>query len=185
MTNIRGAGGTAISHSKELLGLAYVEAIAASTGVNFNEPKIDNDGIDITFRGKGFSGLYSEPKFEAQLKCTSKKGCIDKKNNQLVYQLDAKNYNYLIGPSQIPLILIVHHAPSQESDWLEESEQYMKLKYASYWFSLYGKEKIETDSRVIRIPLEQRFDSEAMKRMMHLASKGDDILNLNGGKNGS
>ncbi|GAB0109886.1 MULTISPECIES: DUF4365 domain-containing protein [Pseudoalteromonas] len=178
-TQVRGIAGTAISHSKELLSLAYIEALASATGVNFNEPKVDNDGIDITFRGKGFSGLYAEPKLEAQLKCTSKKGAIDSNTQELVYQLEAKNYNYLVGPSPIPLILVVHHAPADPNEWLDESNDSLSLKYASYWFSLYGEEKITSGSKVIRIPLAQRFDSQTLVDMMVMASNGTEILNLN------
>ncbi|TMO46442.1 DUF4365 domain-containing protein [Pseudoalteromonas ruthenica] len=176
-TQIRGTAGTAVAHSKELLSLAYIEALASATGVNFNEPKIDNDGIDITLRGKGYSGLYSEPKIEAQLKCTSKKGTIDHNTQELIFQLDAKNYNYLVGPSPIPLILVVHHAPANPSDWLDESNDYLSLKYASYWYSLYGEAKIDTGSKVIRIPLTQRLDSTSLIDMMKMASEGKEILN--------
>ncbi|BBI51622.1 hypothetical protein HORIV_40430 [Vreelandella olivaria] len=94
---LKGDGGTAISHSKESLSLAYVQALLAATGLNHNEPKIDNDGVDITIRGKGFEGVFKEPKIEVQLKCTAKSDCIDLENNELVFQLEKKNYNYLTG----------------------------------------------------------------------------------------
>ncbi|MCL1038704.1 DUF4365 domain-containing protein [Shewanella submarina] len=175
---VRGAGGTALSHSKESLSLAYVQALLAATGLNHNEPKIDNDGIDITIRGKGFCGYFEEPKLEVQLKCTSRDGCIDYENNELVYQLEKKNYNYLVKPSPIPLILVVHHAPPTFGEWLDEHEDGTTIKYASYWYSLYGHDPISAGSRVVRIPLEQRFDSKALMRMMESASNGQMIENL-------
>ncbi|WP_368228840.1 DUF4365 domain-containing protein [Aeromonas sp. R10-1] len=174
----RGAGGTALSHSKESLSLAYVQALLAATGLNHNEPKIDNDGIDITIRGKGFDGLYREPKIEAQLKCTAQSSCIDSKKNELVFQLEKKNYNYLVGPSPLPLILVVHYAPKTHDEWLEENNNGMLIKHASYWYSLYGREPIESDSKTIRIPLKQRFDSTSILWMMELASDGLMIYNL-------
>jgi hypothetical protein len=178
IASMKGIGGTALSHSKESLSLAYVQALLASTGLNHNEPKIDNDGVDITIRGKGFDGIFQEPKIEVQLKCTAKSGTIDLINNELVYQLEKKNYNYLIGPSPLPLILVVHYAPKNFDEWLTESTEGTTIKYASYWYSLYGKDPINKDSRVVRIPLKQRFDSKALVNMMELASKAEMIYNL-------
>jgi hypothetical protein len=180
INSIRGVGGTILSHSKESLSLAYLQAILAASGLNHNEPKIDNDGIDITIRGKGYDGVYSEPKIEAQLKCTATSGCIDLKTNELVYQLEQKNYNYLIGPSPLPLILVVHFAPPHFDDWLAESADGTTIKYASYWYSLYGNTAISRGSKSIRIPLKQRFDSKALMKMMESASNGEMIYNLEG-----
>ncbi|WP_181817767.1 DUF4365 domain-containing protein [Psychromonas sp. B3M02] len=178
VVSMKGSGGAAISHSKESLSLAYVQALLAATGLNHNEPKIDNDGIDITIRGKGFDGIFQEPKIEVQLKCTAKSGIIDLKNNELVFQLEKKNYNYLTGPSPLPLILVVHHAPKNFDEWLIETAEGTTIKYASYWYSLYGNEPIEKESRTVRIPLQQRFDSQALICMMELASKAEMIYNL-------
>ncbi|MBE0403966.1 DUF4365 domain-containing protein [Halomonas citrativorans] len=178
---LKGNGGTAISHSKESLSLAYMQAILAATGLNHNEPKIDNDGVDITIRGKGFKGVFKEPKIEVQLKCTAKSDCIDLKNNELVFQLEKKNYNYLIGPSPLPLILVVHFAPPGFDEWLIEKGEGTTIKYASYWYSLYGEEPIDNGSRIIRIPLKQRFDCQALIKMMELTSKAQMIYNLEEG----
>tara|TARA_B100000929_G_C15409775_1_gene387502 strand:- start:4 stop:564 length:561 start_codon:yes stop_codon:yes gene_type:complete len=175
-------GGTALSHSKESLSLAYLQALLAASGLNHNEPKIDNDGIDVTIRGKGFGGIFSEPKIEAQLKCTSKAGCIDVKNNHLVFQLEKKNYNYLVGPSPLPLILVVHYAPNVQDQWLNESNDGTLIKYASYWYSLYGRERILNESKSIRIPLAQRFDRKAVLWMMELASHCKEITNIEEGQ---
>lgn len=180
VVQVRGVGGTAISQSKESLSLAYVQALLAKTGLNHNEPVIDNDGIDITIRGKGFSGFFAEPKIEVQLKCTSAACCTDEKTQELVFQLEKKNYNYLVGPSLLPLVLVVHHAPQKPQDWVVETDTGITIKNASYWFSLYGAEKIEQGSKVIRIPLTQRFDSTSLMWMMEKASQGEEIHNLGG-----
>lgn len=175
---VRESGGTALSHSKESLSLAYVQALLASTGLNHNEPKIDNDGIDITIRGKGFDGIFAEPKIEVQLKCTAQAASIDTQSNELIFKLEKKNYNYLIGPSPLPLILVVHFSPQNFDEWLIESDDGTTIKYASYWYSLYGKPPINTGSRTIRIPLTQRFDRNTLLRMMELASNAKMIYNL-------
>ncbi|WP_394212286.1 DUF4365 domain-containing protein [Enterovibrio calviensis] len=177
-TILKRLGGTALSHSKESLSLAFIQALLASTGLNHNEPKIDNDGIDITIRGKNYPGLYGEPKIEAQLKCTAKANCIDIEKNELVFQLEKKNYNYLVGPSPLPIILVVHYAPKSHDEWLKETNTGTTIKYASYWYSLYGDKKIDNGSKVIRIPLTQRLTRKSLLWMMEEASEGRRIYNL-------
>lgn len=98
--------------------------------------------------------------------------------NELVFQLEKKNYNYLVGPSPLPLILVVHYAPKTHDEWLEENNNGMLIKHASYWYSLYDREPIKSDSKTIRIPLKQRFDSTSILWMMELASNGLMIYNL-------
>lgn len=177
-STIKGMGGTALSHSKESLSLAYMQTLLAAAGLNHNSPTIDNDGIDITIRGKGFDGVFSEPKIEIQLKCTADDKCIDLKNNELVFKLEKKNYNYLIGPSPLPLLLVVHFAPKHFDEWLIESENGTTIKYASYWYSLYGEKPIINGTKVIRIPLRQRFDRCSLIKMMETASKAEMIYNM-------
>ena len=80
----RGPGGTAISHSKELLSLAYIQSLITVTGLNFLEPEIDNYGVDIQIVGKNFSGHYPKPQMDVQLKCAQKSAIrIDKKTKEL------------------------------------------------------------------------------------------------------
>lgn len=173
-------GGTCLPHSKELLSLAYIQTLCATTGLNFDSPVIDNDGIDIGIRGKGFSGVYREPKIEVQLKCTSCTDSINLETQELTYQLLRKNYNYLIGPSPIPLILVVHIAPKTHNEWVQSCNLSTKIRFASYWFSLYGEKAITKGSRSIKIPLSQRLDADSLLDLMNKASKGEEIFNLKG-----
>jgi hypothetical protein len=173
-------GGTYLKHSKELLSLAYIQTLCATTGLNYVSPEVDNDGIDIGIRGKGFTGHYKEPKIELQLKCTSSTDNINLETQELTYQLLRKNYNYLIGPSPVPLILVVHIAPETHNEWVQSSNLSTKIRFASYWFSLYGEKAITKGSKSIKIPLTQRLDADSLLDLMNKASEGKEIFNLEG-----
>lgn len=178
---IRGAGGTAQSHSKELLSIAYIQALCATAGLNYNEPQIDNDGVDITIRGKGFQGTYSCPKIELQLKCTSSHSYIDSATNELVYPLPASNYNYLVSPSVLPILLAVHFAPIDQVSWLQHKDLGLTLRYATYWCSLAGLPVSSNNSTVsVRIPLTQRLSPNTLIWMMEQAALRKPIQNSAG-----
>lgn len=175
---IRGAGGTAQSHSKELLSVAYIQALCAAAGLNYNEPVIDNDGVDITIRGKGFRGEYSCPKIELQLKCTSSHSYIDSSSGELVYPLPVNNYNYLVSPSVVPILLAVHFSPIEQVSWLQQKDLGLTLRYATYWCSLSGLPVSTNGSTVsVRIPLSQRLGPDTLIWMMQQVSSRKPILN--------
>ncbi|QKZ06426.1 DUF4365 domain-containing protein [Pseudomonas eucalypticola] len=174
----RGVGGTAIAHSKELLSLAYVQTLCAASGFNYNEPQLDNDGVDITIRGKNFPGKYSSPKIELQLKCTDIHSYIDMKTDELVYPLKVENYNILVSPSPLPTFLAVHFAPEESSSWVQHSRFGVTLRYGTFWMSLRGLSSSSNSASVsVRIPLSQRLDAASLLWMMEGASKGLEFFN--------
>ena len=182
MSKARGKGGAAVSHSKELMSLTYINALITPLGLNFNEPKIDNDGIDITIRGKGFSGHYPKPQIEVQLKCAQISAIrIDKIAKEILYQLPVHNYNELIGPNLIPSILVLHLVPNNQSDWMYFNKQSVILRHTSYWLSLDGLKKSTNAAYItVRIPLSQQLTPDSLMAMMEYTSYKKRITN-NGG----
>lgn len=184
MSKERGPGGTAISHSKELLSLAYIESLVAVCGLNSLEPKIDNDGIDIVLGGKDFTkGDIHNPHIAAQLKCVQKSALrIDTKRQELVYQCPAKNYNKLVNSrGMFQQILVVHLAPNNQSDWMYFNKMGLTMRYASYWVNLAGKDITEQKSISVRIPLSQQLTPKSLMWMMTKVSKSESIFNCEGG----
>jgi hypothetical protein len=179
MDCIRGEGGTAVAHSKELLSLAYIQSLITPIGLNYNEPIIDNDGIDITIRGKGFSGYYPKPQLEIQLKCAQLSAVrIDRKKRELAYDLPIHNYNELVGPNLLPSILVLHLAPNNPSDWTYYNREGVTLRYTSYWTSLDGLKKSNNSTKItVRIPLSQQLTQKSLLWMMQRISDKQDIIN--------
>ncbi|HCZ9714708.1 DUF4365 domain-containing protein [Vibrio alginolyticus] len=183
MSKERGLGGTAVSHSKELLSLAYIESLIAVSGLNSLKPEIDNNGIDIVISGKDFTdGFIDDPHMSAQLKCVQKSALrLDLETRELVYQCPAKNYNKLVTRGMLPKILVVHMAPNTQSEWMYSNKVGLTLSYASYWVCLADRPQTNQQSISVRIPLSQQLTSKSLIWMMKKISKGEDIFNCEGG----
>jgi len=82
-----------ISSSKELFSVAYVEAISAQSGANWSNLKIDNQSVDITIQGDGFTGGLENPAIDLQLKCSST--LVPNENGVIKFRLKKKNYDDL------------------------------------------------------------------------------------------
>ncbi|ELA6587529.1 DUF4365 domain-containing protein [Vibrio alginolyticus] len=177
----RGIGGTATSHSKEMVSISYMYALCAQTGLNLSDPVIDNDGIDITFRGKGYKSFaWSKPKLDVQLKCTQlKRANIDFKSRTLKFKLDKHNYDELTD-TEYPSILVVNLVPRNQEDWVQQNNHSLGLRYGCFWFSLMGEKILSKGSKTIKIPLDQKLTTEALKWLMEQAASKSIIKNTGG-----
>jgi len=172
-----GKGGSAVCLSKESLSYAYISALLAKLSLNHNSPIIDDQSIDVTVYGRKFSGVWREPQLQLQLKCTNKSGCIDKKTDEIIIDLSKKNYDDLRTFSPIPKVLVVHHAPSSQEEWIKENTNSIELMNMSYWYILGGLSDSDGGKR-IRIPLSQKLDSDRLIEMLKEASNLIPLTNL-------
>jgi hypothetical protein len=139
------------NHRMEGLSRAYVEAVAASVGLNVSVPRFDY-GIDLSLsRILEFpDGRYLDapPRLDLQLKSTT---LANSGAESVGYDLDAKTYNNLASAwpeRRILLVLIV--MPEQESDWLVHSTSGLTLGGCGYWFSFENRPTTK-NKRSIRI----------------------------------
>jgi len=133
---------------------------------------VDDDSIDITIEGTGFSSsLYRNPKIDIQLKSTKN---FKLKNNTITYALKAKNYSDLIGDNVLsPRYLVLLHLPVNISDWLYHSINGITLRNRCYWFSLRElPPSANNNSVTLNIPANQVLTSSFLKDMMKAASNG-------------
>ena len=67
----------------EQFNIAYIRSLAAHAGFKVSSCEVDDDSIDITIEGTGFSSsLYRNPKIDIQLKSTKN---FKLKNNTITY----------------------------------------------------------------------------------------------------
>ncbi|MBV1842737.1 DUF4365 domain-containing protein [Photobacterium ganghwense] len=177
----RGRGGTATSHSKELVSVSYMYALCAHTGLNLSDPVIDNDGVDVTLRGKGYTGYaWTKPKLDIQLKCTRfKRSNLDFKNGTLSYLLKKENYDELTDTSY-PSILVINTVPRIQENWVQQNNHSIGLRYGCYWYSLMGEQKLVRGSKALKIPLSQKLTPEATLWLMEQAASKKIITNTGG-----
>ena len=125
----------------------YFKAIASCAACNVAFFKPDLNGIDAKL---GRAGTVSDVGF--QLKSTTD-WRFD--GDDLVYDLDAKAYNHLIGYSErVPSFLGLMIYPPLGDEWHQVTEgEFFSLRHTMYWEFLGGRSpSANTSSVTIRIP---------------------------------
>ncbi len=160
-----------LNHQKEQFSNAFVRAIAAQAGCNYQTLDVDDMSIDFSLV-KHISVRFSNPQLNIQLKSTSHP---DIQNGHVIYRLPKKNYNDLRNTRvQIPFILVLVCLNEQIQDWIHYETEQMILFKNAFWFSLYGMGESDLVDKIpIRIPLSNRFNAEFLTNAMeHIASNG-------------
>lgn len=161
-----------VSKRKELFSVAYLTALAAQVGLNHQVPTVDDDSIDISLMGRGYTGLVRSPQIDIQLKCTSK---YEIEGDSLKFDLKLKNYNDLrgenVGNSRYLMVLVV---PDEPEKWATIGEDNLTLQNSFYWTSLrFNRETTNSTKVRIEIPVSQKVTSDTLLSLMGLASKGE------------
>lgn len=116
-----------ITNRMELLSVAYVEAVAASVGVQVINIKVDNHSVDGTF----YSSAGRCPRIDFQLKSTYSHQFPA--NGNLSFPLPVHNYQHLKSERCSPQILILLVLPPNEVDWLAHSDEELLIRNCAYW----------------------------------------------------
>ncbi|MCX8305113.1 MULTISPECIES: DUF4365 domain-containing protein [Enterobacter] len=159
----------------EQFNIAYVHALASHAGFKISRCDVDDDSVDITIEGTGFTdGKIRNPKIDLQLKSTSN---FDVKDGKISYALKKKNYMDLIGDNVLsPRYLVLLQLPEDVSEWLLNSERGVSLHNCCYWCSLRDYEPTENTSSVtIKMPVTQVLTSSFLKDMMKAASNRESV----------
>ena len=155
------------SDQKEALSLVYARAVAARAGYLTEIPSTDRDSIDLCVRAGG----RMRPLLDLQLKATvnlkrSGDGCLK-------FPLGIKNYNDLRIECQNLRVLVVLDLPEDEQMWMTITESELILRHRAYWLNLQGYEDTANlVSVTVRIPEENLFNVESLRRLMEQSRKG-------------
>lgn len=152
---------------EEALSRAYVAAVAAGAGYVTAEQDFDRDGVDVQIRAGG----SMRPSLDIQLKATINLGIptID----EFRYALKRRNYDLLRGQTMVPRILVVLSLPEEEADWLNVTAEELILRRCAFWANLAGfPETQNAESVTISINKNNRFDVDALRRLMERAKTG-------------
>ena len=141
---------------KAEISYAFLHALAASGGYSVQRgPEPDVDSIDATVR----SGSQHREAIDIQLKATAnpKTG-----KDGLRFRLKRKNYNDLVAPRAVPLLLVVLELPADESEWIDCTPDRLIMRKCGWWLSLAGWDPIDAGSRTVVIPSSQRIESSGL-----------------------
>jgi hypothetical protein len=162
-----------LNKQKEEFNIAYVRALAAHAGLNCISLSVDDDSVDIGFKGRGYRGSrIRSPQIELQLKCTGRE-LID--GDVIKYPLKKKNYEDLRGQDfSAPRYLAVLLVPPEVEKWIGHQEDHISLYNNCYWVSLRDALAIKNKASVtIDVPLNQRLTSHTLRTMIDRASEGE------------
>jgi hypothetical protein len=162
--------GVPITLRQEEISYAYINAIAAAAGYSATVKNrfMDHAGIDLSIEVPGEILDCLSPIIDAQVKCTSR-NIIN--NEYISYSIDKRTYDRLrhSNPTK-PQILIVVLVPRNVLSWLCHGKCLSRvstlIRASAYWESIKGKPPIQTESKTIRVPLEQKLTSQSLQDLM-------------------
>lgn len=150
---------------KEEFSRAFVHAVATVAGFSAQRVDPDDDSIDVRISGRGSEGTSCSPRFEIQLKCTSRDEVVHEE--EVRYPLSIKNYNDLRKDALVPRGLVVVLVPEAIVDWITESEQELAMRHCGYWTSIRGHGPTDNVSSVtVKIPRSKRLTAETLQEIM-------------------
>jgi hypothetical protein len=151
---------------KENFSDGFFRILMAKNRLKIHKPDSD-DGVDLNVapveKNERKTGeiTYSDSDrmLGIQLKCTTQKNLIEKKNGNYSYKIKIKNYEDLVrskakGDPYKALILVVFILPDEEDDWLLIYDDYIKLSKHAFWYypcesdTLQRSEKSKLDSTI-------------------------------------
>lgn len=161
---------------KEEFSYAYIHAIAAMAGYSLEiKPRaLDNAGIDVTVTVPGEIHGKLSPRFDAQIKCTSKT-FTDK--DKISYPLLVKNYERLRNErTYVEQLLIVVLVPKEIEEWINFKNEENLLRAKAFWLSLKGAEKTKNADNIrVPIPTSNLLTSDSLKSVMEKIAR-EEIL---------
>lgn len=143
---------------KERYSRAWVIAAAAAADFTYEIVADDERGVDMTVHN-------SEQVLDFQLKATSnplvQDGC-------LIHDLDVRTYNLLRSRQRAGFgVLAVVVVAGETGEWLELDDDGTKLSRSAYYLPLLGMADTTNQATVrLKIPMTNRLDADAMKRLM-------------------
>lgn len=158
-----------LQNIEESLSVSYVSAIVAKSGASFDIVTRDY-GVDVCVRNiDSYDGQLIDMgvAFDCQLKST-----INWKLEEdfVVYDIEADTYNKLIYRHKslaCPCILLLLCLPKEESEWLNITEDELKLKKCCYYYYISGIPTGNKETKRIRIPRENVFSPEAVNKLIN------------------
>ena len=152
---------------KECLSLAFVHALTGLAGINLQVQPRHDYGIDGTFRPVSGGPRHAETGFPVDFQMKSTIHWRQEKAH-IVYDLDAKTYNDLVGrdPIAVPCVLILLCLPQNGSDWLSCSESEMILRNCCYWIKLEGQSTSNKGTKRIRIPRTNILSADGIREIL-------------------
>jgi hypothetical protein len=160
-----------LSCIQEELSYAYLHAIVFYAGYKLKITGRNDYGLDgqisliVHTKRLGYQepGLY----LDFQVKSTYD---FEIRDQQIVYDLDVRNYNLLVEHNSNPLLnrqlLLLYLMPREQVNWVHQNEQSVSLFRCCYYMWLDGPLSSNQHSQRITIPTTNVFSTEWLEEHM-------------------
>ena len=155
-----------LNQQKEQFSLAYIHAVAACAGYQFELPSAQRDGIDGHISSD--SGLSPIVQFQAK---SSARDLL--REDGVHYPLPVTNFQTLRKETKNRRILIVVMLPDDPTEWTLRDQEQLCLRASGYWKDL-GHERAtqNTETVTVLVPSENVFDVTQLQEMMRQEESG-------------
>lgn len=145
-----------------------VAATASAAGLVCQVPVIDVNKVDVQISTwRELNGRL--PTVALQLKATaSPKFVGSPENRKLSFRLKGDDYNTLLIPGTMPTFLVVVCVPDLDGCWVRQRSSMIALSAGAWWFRVTG-EPTDQETISVHLPVEQRFNSAALREMLDAA----------------
>ena len=163
------------SECKQQISIAYLQAIATGARCSLGEIRVDFDGVDVLVRQGAEHSHYENPQVEVQLKCTSRSALL--RADHVAYPLDIRTYDLLRSEKRyVEAILAVMVVPPEMDDWVETTEEELKLRRCVYWRSLKGlPPSANQESVTIEVPRGQILDVPGLLNVLRCVGDNEGV----------
>jgi hypothetical protein len=157
----------------EQLQIAYVSAVAASSGCVLSEPRID-EGIDlsVTHKHQDHTALSDRvARLEIQLKATHTS--LPKGASVISADMSRERWEYynVVAPT-VHKIVVIMKMPADPTYWTAASRKALAVRHCGYWVNIAGNPDGGAHRPTVAAPLSQVFDDIALCSMMERIGKG-------------
>lgn len=159
-------GGTAPDHRyKEWFSWSVVAAVTSAAGLVCQIPNVDVNKADFKIETWGLWNGRART-IDLQLKATSSPRFVGaQENRRLAFSLDGADYNSMVEPRTVPCFLVVVCLPDLEGCWVRQRPNMQALSAGAWWMRVTG-EPTDQGSITVHLPVEQRFDVDALRAML-------------------
>jgi hypothetical protein len=161
-------------HMKERLSISYVSAVAAKAGVACRPTSAPEYGTDIHLVKvkKLLNGTYTVTGYILNCQVKSTTTC-EVNGNQIIYDMDAEDYNKLANWEGGVCILVLLCLPENSEDWLYICEDELVLKKCCYWKIISDPPTTNTSSKRVFIPRSQVFTPDIIVDLLEKIRRGE------------
>lgn len=160
---------TTPSWQKELISVAYMQAICSVAGFSLTRREIDINSIDVQVEGRLTGAVYASQQLDLQLKCTASPR---RAGGNIVQRLDMRAARHLSAKASVPRILAVLVVPCELAhNWFVCEPASVLWRCRMFWTTV-SAPKGDGESVSVHLPPDRRLTPTELRSIMQRIADG-------------